>query len=161
VSALTAAQVAVLIVVLSGILLYGYTLMRRLDKFIAAGGIPESPAARGAQSAVLIFGVPEFTGALAARLAEKGVSYEITDRPEIPEGASFPAVAALSESDLDNLLLCSTAKKLRPDILSFAVCNDVTYRRVFDSAGIGCVFTVGAGGASLPEALKGWVDANG
>ena len=156
---MTAAQVAVLVVAMSGILLYGYYLMRRLDRFIAAGGIPESPAARR-QSAVLIFGGPEISGTLAASLEEKGITYEVTDHPDLLEYSAFLAVAAISESDLDNLLLCSEAKRLRPDILSFAICNDMTYKSVFDNAGIGCVFSIGVGNTSLPEALKGWVDAN-
>lgn len=140
-------------------LFFGYYLMRRLDKFLDSGGFSGSTAARTKQ-AVLIFGEPEIAGPLARHLGKKGVTYRITDRPDISDDAAFLAVAAISGSDLDNLLLCAHAKRLWPDVLSFAVCNDITYKNVFDSTGIDRIFVPGPEQPDLLESLKGWVDSN-
>lgn len=156
---MTAAQTAAVAIAAAGILLYGYYLMRRLDKFLDTGGFGNSAAVRS-NRAVLIFGEPEIAEPLARYLREKGVTYRVVEDPDLSGDTVYLAVAAVSGSDLDNLLMCARAKRLRPDISSFAVCNDTTYQNVFDSTGIDRVFAPGPGRPDLLEYLKGWVDCN-
>lgn len=142
---------------IAGILLLGFHQMCQLDRFSASGGFSDSTAAR-AEHAVLVFGEMDVTEPLACYLRSKGITYQVIDRPDVVQDACFLAVVAASRSDLDNLVLCSCAKRLWPDVLSFAVCNDATYRNVFRSVGIDCVFDGNPGRPALLESMKGWVE---
>lgn len=154
---MTVAQVTILSLTVLGIALYGYCLMRRLDKYLNARSISNRSSEIIKQS-VLIFGEPETAEPLIRHLEERGITYRVTPRPELSEDTALMAVAALSGNDLDNLLLCAQVKRLCPDALSFAVCNDMTYKNVFNSAGVSRIYTRGPGQPALPEALKGWID---
>ncbi len=152
------AQDTALVIAFIGIFLFGYYLMFRVDRFLSAEGFTDGPAVVSAKHTILVYGETELAEALVDYLREKGVTYLVTNRPDIPENASFLAIAAVSKNDTDNLLLCSQAKKLWPGVILFAVCNDLTYKNLFDFTGVNQIFTGSYETSVLLESLKGWVD---
>jgi Trk K+ transport system NAD-binding subunit len=50
-------------------------------------------------------------------------------------------LVALSDSDLDNLLLCCKARHLFPDACLIARCNDMVYHGIFKETGIQRILT--------------------
>lgn len=89
---------ALLIISTLGVLLLGYMVMIKLDRFLSGGHETKLPLER-TRVAVVVF------GGSAELLDREGITYRTTPRPELPGGTAFSMFLALSNDDLDNLAL--------------------------------------------------------
>jgi Trk K+ transport system NAD-binding subunit len=58
------------------------------------------------------------------------------DEPDIPVNVQIMMVLAISNNDLDNLLLCNKARHHFPDVYLIAKCNDALYQDIFKDTGV-------------------------
>ena len=149
---------AALIVCTAGVLLFGYYIMVRLDRFMENGGFADSAQSR-AKHAVLLYGDPELTGVAAGCLDSRGVTWRAAPSAPLADNASFLAVIALSRRDTENLALCRQAKRLCPDALTFAWCNDADDAFLYADAGVNRAPTGSADASSVRSAVETWLDS--
>lgn len=121
---------ALLIISTLGVLLLGYMVMIRLDRFLSGGHETKLPLER-VRVAVVVFGG---NAELFRLLDREGITYRTTSRPELPDGTAFSMFLALSNDDLDNLTACNRAKHAAPGIKIIALCNDNTYMDMYSAA---------------------------
>ncbi len=133
------AMIALLLITTIGISLLGYLMMVRLDNFIESGGFVEGPEAM-LEPIVLIYDPHRDQGTLEKSLMEHHIRFQCITEPHVPENMIPVVVAAFSDSDMDNLLLCNEARHLHPDLFTVAVCNDALYTHLFKESGIKQVF---------------------
>lgn len=141
---------ALLVVGLLGIILLGFVVMRRIDRFMESGGITDSLQGR-ANNGVLVFGAPE----AVAKMAKAGIKCAELTEPALPEDGSYSALFALSGDDMANLALCHAAKKADPGITVVARCGSPELRGVFADAGADCLLTAGEAIGPLLARLRG------
>jgi len=149
---------AVLIVCMAGVVLFGYAVMCRLDKFMENGGFAESARARS-RVAVLVYGDMELVGAAGDCLDRLGVTWQQSPSAEIPDSASFLAVVALSRSDRENLALCRRAKQLWPDAMTLAWCNDADDAFLYADAGVKSAAAGAPDAAAVQAAVENWLNS--
>ena len=124
----------VLITVTIGIVLYGYLLMHRIDRFFDKQPMGETPLAF-IQKDVLLFGNPEDLKTLCQQLGMAGFSFDCVEEPKLCAHTAYRWVGALSRSDIDNLQLCKSAKRDQKDIRIIAKCNDLAYENIYKHIG--------------------------
>ncbi|MDW7657571.1 MAG: NAD-binding protein [Bacillota bacterium] len=126
-----------------GIVLFGYLIMSWLDAFFQKGGFIDSPAAKMEKSLLLYCAkqAEQLLDRLEPLLQQQGLRYCLIPEPHVPLPASILAVLAISDNDLDNLLLCHEAKHLHADVYTIALCNDPLFTDFFKDAGIDQVLT--------------------
>jgi hypothetical protein len=90
---------------------------------------------------VLLFSVYDEYSSLIAVLSDKQIPYISTSEPDIPDNMRLMMLLAISNSDLDNLLLCCKARHLFPDACLIALCNDMLYHSIFMQTGIQYILT--------------------
>ena len=87
---------------------------------------------------VLLFGKdPPLEGSLRNRQMD----FDVVEYPAFPLLRMYRTVIAVSQSDLDNLLLCVVAKQRDPSIRTVALCNGRIYRQLFDQTCVDKVIT--------------------
>jgi hypothetical protein len=121
-----------------GIVFFGYFIMSRLDAFFQNGGFVDNPPVKIERSLV-VFCVKHaelLLGKLEPSLQQYGFRCCLISEPHVPVPVSIMAVLALSDNDLDNLLLCHEAKHLCADVYTIALCSDQLFRHYFHDAGI-------------------------
>jgi hypothetical protein len=117
----------ILFISIVSLIALGYYAMCRLDNFIAAGrSVPQQTEYKDKD--VLLYKGPYEIYSL---LDKSKISYDIVDYPSLPDWTRYRIVFGLSESDLDNLLLCSGAKHADFSVKTVARCNDQVYRDIF------------------------------
>ncbi len=136
-----------------GVMVFGFFLMTRVDRFLSDGGF-EAGAERGDKSVVLVLAPDAILNALEADGKEL-FSYKKIVEPLVPADTKTTAVLALSDSDLDNLLLCSEARHLHPNAFIVAKCNDTLYLNIFQSVGINQVLSGSFSVGMILAALQG------
>lgn len=126
-----------------GTMLFGYFIMSRLDAFFQKGGFIDSPAAKTEKSLVLFCAqqADQLLERLESLLQQHGLRYCLVSEPHVPLPVSVLAVLAISDNDLDNLLLCHEARHVSADIYTIALCNDPLFTKFFRDAGIDRVLT--------------------
>jgi hypothetical protein len=149
---------AVLIVCMAGVMLFGYAVMCRLDKFMENDGFAEGTRARS-RAAVLVYGDPELVGAAGDCLDRHGVTWQQSPSAEIPDSASFLAVIALSRSDRDNLAVCRRAKQLWPDARALAWCNDADDEFLYADAGVKSAAAGAPDVSAVRAAVENWLNS--
>lgn len=132
-------MIALLSITTIGISLLGYLMMARLDHFIEIGGFIEGADALMSRI-VLIYAPNRDQTGLQKSLTQYHIKFQCIPEPHVPENMIPVVVAALSDSDMDNLLLCNEARHLHPELFTIAVCNDAMYSRLFKESGINRVF---------------------
>jgi hypothetical protein len=147
-------MIVLLIVVMAGILLYGYFLMRRLDQFIERGGFAREPDEK-AKMDILLYGEPEMLVQVHRALTDAQIRFDVTDEPEVPDGTAYRWIAALSKDDERNLLVCLAARRKNASIRTMAKCNDRVYEEVFRQTGITVVLHEGDAAQRILACLKG------
>jgi hypothetical protein len=147
-------MIALIILVTVGGMLYGYLLVRRLDRFIERGGFAEEPD-DPIEKDILFYGEREALDEVCRALDGERVSYDLTAEPEIPYGAAYRWVGALSKDDASNLLVCLAARRKNKDIRTIAKCNDRIYEDVFRRTGVTVVLHGDATAHRILACLKG------
>lgn len=128
----------VLIIVTIGIVLYGYLLMHRIDRFFDEQPMGEKPLDLS-QKDVLLFGNPEDLKTLCQQLGMASLSFDCVDEPKLCAHTIYRFVGAFSCSDIDNLQLCASAKRDQEDIRIVAKCNDLIYENIYKHTGASLV----------------------
>lgn len=146
-------MVYVLIAVGIGFVILGYYLMGKLDRFLHRGSKVRSP--KRPPDLVLFgnvekpddfSGYPLFPGLFVERIASPGNLGEFPD---------FRALAALGTADVDNLLLCSMARKRNRNCLLIAVCNNRLYEKMYREFKVDHLLFEKPSGISLVEFVEG------
>lgn len=121
---------ALLIISTLGVMALGYLVMLRLDRFLSGARETGLPVKKACVTAIVFGGNRE----LFSLLNTQGIPYRATNRPELPKDAAGSTLLALSKDDLDNLALCSRARRAVPDIAIIALCNDALYMDMYTAA---------------------------
>ena len=123
-------MIVLLIIVSAGLILYGYFLMCRLDRFIAQGGFAKEPEA-SIEKEILLYGEQEILDEISHALDAAAITYDRTAGPEIKDGTAYRWIGAFSGDDEDNLLICLSAKRKNVSIRTMARCNNMIYKNIF------------------------------
>lgn len=89
-----------------------------------------------AEPGTLLFGQEEDIFSAREWLKKSHFCYDEVDAPTLPREGNFRFLLALSKSDVDNLLLCSVARRRFDSIKTAARISDTVYLPVFKEAGI-------------------------
>lgn len=87
---------------------------------------------------VLLFGKDP---SLCSSLRSQRLDFDTVECPAFPLLRMYRIVAAISENDLDNMLLCTLAKQRDPSVRTVALCNGRVYREIFDQPAVDVVVT--------------------
>ncbi len=101
----------------------------------------------------LLFGYEEDISFAREWLKNSHFCYDEVDAPALPRGGNYRFLLALSKSDVDNLLLCTTARQRFGGIKTAARLSDTIYLPVFKEAGIDYILP-GNGDTEIMELLK-------
>ena len=143
----------VLILFAAGILLYGFFLAKKFDGFLAKGNFRPRPAAHETKE-ILLYGAPALLRPISLLLEQNGVGADYSDAPLLCENAAYLYVFALSESDLDNLLLCADARRALRGVKTIARCNNSVYRPLFEKSGVSRVLDLAPSAEQLVAIIK-------
>ncbi|MHB1154091.1 MAG: NAD-binding protein [Eubacteriales bacterium] len=110
------------------IIILGYYLMKRLDAFLA-GGVLINPSSKNI-SHILLFGLSSDTEIINV-LEDMNVIYDLTDNECFTPLNIYKMVFACSDNDMNNLMICSSAKRSDNNIYTVAKCNNRLYETVF------------------------------
>ena len=121
-----------------GIILLGYLIMCRVDKFLERGGILDSPQGRANQG-ILVYGAPD----VVKKIHKRGMSCRTLTTLTFPEDGLYSALFALSGDDCGNLAVCHAAKRADPGITIVARCSTPQMRDAFKAAGVHKVLDAG------------------
>lgn len=131
-------MITLLIVTSIGVILYGYALMSRLDRFMQKGGFARQPEIT-VEREILLYGEQETVDAICFALDGAGITYDRTDKLETRDGVIYRWVGAFSTDDENNLLFCLLAKRTNKSIRMMAKCNDMVYKSVFKQTGVAVI----------------------
>lgn len=145
---------AVLILCILGVVLLGFAIVSKIDKFFDNINMEENRN-EDVKNEVLIYPAEGIPNGLGPLLHTEGITYLIIAKPYIPENTEFKTLIALSDCDLDNLLLCGEARHNYPGSFIIARCNDLLYLNIFENIGINHVLTGTLSASELLFALKG------
>ncbi len=121
---------AVVWISLAGVVLLGYWVMGQVDAFIAENVRMRPPCRTSVY--LLYCGVR----AQEACLCVEESPWEVLETPDIRPDLSPKVVAALSEDDLENILLSTQARRMCPGCVTIARLNDPAYIALFRRAHI-------------------------
>lgn len=82
---------------------------------------------------VLLFGSSDSACAL---LRAQHKTCDVVNYPAFPLLSMYHIVVAISDVDLDNLLLCNLSKERNPASRTIAFCNGPIYRELFDQPAV-------------------------
>lgn len=118
----------------------GFIMMGKLDCFIASGGFAKEPTEACMQpadaDAVVYIGGEAHAPVWSYKNGENLNIVFITEVSEILDERNFAYIFAFSESDLENLMVSSMAKKRNEKVYAGAVCNDPGNKKLFDMLNI-------------------------
>jgi len=131
---------ALLIAAFAGVIVIGYFLLRRFDRFFDKGGfVPETAEKRECKKKdILLFGDDKEIAGLCRALTAAGLSVDAAELGE-NQGASYRWAGAFSHDDAENLLFCLSAKRKKLDILTMCKCNEPIYGNLMTNKGIDAV----------------------
>lgn len=131
-------MITLLIVTTIGVILYGYALTSRLDRFLQKGGFARQPETV-TEREILLYGEQETVDAICFALDGAEISYDRTNKLETRDDATYRWVGAFSTDDENNLLACLLAKRTNRSIRMMAKCNDMVYKSVFKQTGVAVI----------------------
>ncbi len=134
-------MIALLIIISVGVILYGYMLMGRLDRFMERGGFAgELKSVAVSEREILLYGERKTIEAIASALEKAAITYDHTNELEIKDQVTYDWVGAFSKDDESNLFLCMLAKRKNESIHMMAKCNDMIYESIFRQMGVTVIF---------------------
>ena len=113
-----------------GFVLLGYYVMAQLDVFFDQTGFVLDLKMSSVSMALIYMGNQPMPH-LESALQKEKIPYRMITDPQIPEDLKPVAILALSENDLNNLLLCTTARHQFPAVFTIARCNNSLYHHLF------------------------------
>ena len=146
----------VLIIVVSiGLIFLGYRFAIQVDTFTGADLLPANT--QQSETAVLLFGPTALLTDLELTLRESNIDHLEIYEPAIPAGLAFRALVALSECEMDNILLCHEARHLFPGVFTIARCKDPIYRWLFEQEGIDRILLYDPSVELILNNMKSWI----
>lgn len=117
----------IVILVTAYLIVFGWLVMWGLDRFLR-GWKRRRPAVQAvhALQTILLYGADK--SCLPPALWE---TCDAVDTPNFPAGGEYRLVLAVSDSDLNNLMLCAAARRAVQSVQMIARCNDSVDRAVF------------------------------
>jgi hypothetical protein len=129
-----------MIIVLIGVILFGFVVMRSLD--LALNHMNEiQNTVLDSEKAVLVLSSDHDADEWIQVLSTNKISFQKIHDPDLSDLKRFSVVLALSDKDLDNLLLCNKAKHANEKIFTVARCNNYIYKSIFIQQGIDRIVT--------------------
>ena len=147
-------MIVLLVIVSIGILLYGYVLMCRLDRFFEGGGFAQAPRAP-LHKEILLYGEQPVMDEIRHMLDDQHILYDCTGQPDISQEVVYRWIGAFSKDDADNLLICMMGKRRNSAVRTIAACNDSLYEKVFRQMGISIVVRDGVQASRIIDFIKG------
>lgn len=119
----------------------GYRIMMMLDRALDTQvELNQEPTAEPLR--VLLFsGEEEGVERLISEMNHRGIFCDWTSEIGVRDYRNYTYVLAISENDLDNLLLCHQARRSNPEVLTAAKCTRYPYRSVFQTQKIDWIVT--------------------
>lgn len=117
----------ILIFPLLGIMVVYYYFLSRIDKFISTEEALYETEEFTYKDILLYKDADE----IVATLKANNLKFDLVEYPGIPRFCYYKVVVGVSNSDLDNLLLCKTAKRFDPFVRTVAKCNVQMYQEMF------------------------------
>ncbi len=143
-----------LMVFFAGTILGGYLLMCRLDQFIDRGGFVREPEA-ATEKEILLYGDRKTITEIGRALDDAAITYDCTTEPAIRGSTTYHWIGACSGDDLDNILICLSAKRKNHQIRTIAKCNDRTYETIFQQTGVAVILPNEVAAYRILACLKG------
>lgn len=129
-----------LFLIVMGGFVYGFWLMRRLDDFTDKNSKPEEEKKKQKEFA-LIFGTQE-EPELKKWFEKAGLEVVFTSDIHIRrEWKDVRYLVALTDSDVDNLSVCSLVRRNSPGVQSYSVCNERVVKKLYRQVGAAAFFT--------------------
>ena len=147
-------MIALLIVTSVGVMLCGYLLMGRVDRFMEQGGFAKEQEPVAGRE-ILLYGEPETIDAISFALEDAAISFDRTRELEIPDGAAYHWVGAFSKDDESNLFICMLVKRKNENVRMMAKCNHVIYENIFRQMGVTVIFQNGVSANRVLACLRG------
>jgi hypothetical protein len=88
-------------------------------------------------------------------LVRSKVPVQVISEPHLPDRLPVKSVLALSDSDIDNLLLCHESHRRCPEIFCIARCSSSVFQKIFRDAGVDCVLAGAPSSDRVLMALQG------
>ncbi len=104
-----------------------YLILHKLDRFIKQGGFVDGPI-QSCIRVILVFESCQEKHHYLSFPEKVSMKCVYIKEPYIPENVVPAAVLALSDNDLNNLLICNEAAHFYPDVFRLAICNNRRYR---------------------------------
>lgn len=125
------------------IILY-YIFIDHIDEYIASQEELFNEEEFTSKDVLLYKNIEDIT----AILKTNHVVYDVIEYPSFPQFCCYKIVLGISESDLDNLLVCKIAKRFNPAVQTIAKCNLQIYHEIFDCEDVDVVVS------SINEAMS-------
>ncbi len=123
----------VIILLFAAALIGGYMAMAGLDRTLDS---QKEASTCPIEAETLLFGHEEDIFIAREWLKKHDFCYDEVDTPTLPVAGNFHLLLALSNSDVDNLLLCAAARQRFETIKTAARLTDSVYLPVFKDAGV-------------------------
>ncbi len=140
----------VVVLLFLGALVCGFLGKAGLDRMHRS---QKTETARDMEPGTLLFGQEEDIFSAREWLKKSNFCYDEVDAPTLPREGNFRFLLALSKNDVDNLLLCSAARRRFDSIKTAARVSDTVYLPVFKEAGIDYILP-GSGDTEIMELLN-------
>ncbi len=128
----------ILILVFLAFLAAGFRFMKKLDLFLDRQGTHAAEKA-DSERAALLFGGTDSAAEMEHILSrEKIPCRHISKESEIDRGLIYDYLFALSDDDLDNIMICRIGERIlgMPKSRMVSLCNSVEHRKIFEEKGI-------------------------
>ena len=125
----------ILIIPLLGLMGFYYYLLSKLDRFVSRADTLYKADALSYKDILVYKGAPE----VIAMLASNHIQFDLIECFDIPKLCCYKTVLGISDNDLDNLLICKTAKHFDPCVQTLAKCNFKMYQALFSCEEIDAV----------------------
>jgi len=121
---------ALLLGCIAGTVLFGYFVVRRMDRFFSYRGPDSAPPGRQ-KAELLVFGTP----AELERIQAAGFRCLMADAFFLPENGCFSALLALCGDDAENLAMCRKMRRCDPEIYVIARSGTALLSEAYTAAG--------------------------
>lgn len=126
--------------ILIGVILIGFVVMRHLDHSLDRMNVSQNTVLESGNT-ILVLSSDHDADEWTEVLSFFKVPFLMIHDPDLFDLRRFSVVLALSDKDLDNLLLCSKAKHENEEIFTVAKCNSYLYQTIFIQQGIDRIVT--------------------
>jgi len=139
----------ILIVVGVSVLVLGFYLKCQFDSFPIKNGGTDVPKVR---PDLLIYGQFDDFEVESNSLANHQFAKILT--PNLENYSHLYAVVAIGENDIENLMLCTQAKRKNSSCLTIALCNEIIYEKLFHDVSVDKVIHTSPSAEILADLLR-------